>query len=354
MGRVEQTAAADPPAVVAFDEYTITKAGGRLNLGVRPRGGYWRTCMRIIACSSVALLATSLIGCSKGEYPSTSASPAPKETAPEWTAFSHPQGKFAVLLPGVPQEMAQEVLTAAGKVKMTINVVELQGQAKAFGVVFADYPPGADYADEAYAHKVIDGVIGGIVSSLKGEVREKSKIQLNGHHGQECLMDQAGGDKRQLCRVYLVGNRLYQLIAGWSVARGDNSADAEKFMNSFKVTDGDAPEDTNEVNKQQLIGEWQVVKGPDLTPSMSIEFAKDGRFKLMEQEGPGLTKGGKKLAAKTVTVAEGRYTIDRNKLVMTAKQNDKEVKETRSIKTLTEKSLILADEKGTTSEFKKK
>jgi hypothetical protein len=164
-------------------------------------------------------------------------SPSPKGSSADWEEFSHPQGKFTVIMPGIPQQFVQEVPSAAGKLKMTINVVELRDQAKAFAVAFADYPPGVDYGDDAIAHKIIDGVIAGGARSRKGVVQKKTKIKLGSHHGQECLLDIAGGDSKSLRRVYLVKNRLYQLFSDWSAKQGDTSADAEKFLNSFKVTD---------------------------------------------------------------------------------------------------------------------
>ena len=61
--------------------------------------------------------------------------------------------------------------------------------------------------------------------------------KLGKHHGQECLLDYGHGDDETLLLVYVVGSRLYLLSSDWSPNRGQNSADAEKFMNSFKVTD---------------------------------------------------------------------------------------------------------------------
>src|SRR6516225_136067 len=69
---------------------------------------------------------------------------------------------------------------------------------------------------------------------------------------------------------------------------------------------------------KQIVGEWQGVKGWETTPDMGLQFDRDGTFKVTERTGPGLTKDNKKIEAKTVTVAEGRYTIEGKQLTMVA------------------------------------
>ena len=105
---------------------------------------------------------------------------------------------------------------------------------------------------------------------------------------------------------------------------------------------------------EQIVGEWQGVKGWDITSEMGLQFDKDGTFKVTRRQGPGLTRDNKKTEAKTVTVAEGRYTIEGGQLRMTAKVDGKEATQSREIKTLTDKVLILANDSGKTSEFKRK
>lgn len=105
---------------------------------------------------------------------------------------------------------------------------------------------------------------------------------------------------------------------------------------------------------EKIIGEWQGVKGWETTPNISMQFEKAGTFKTKERQGAGLTKDNKKIEAKTVTVAEGRYKIEGRQLKITFKVDGKEVSQTREIKMLTDKVLILANDAGKTSEYKKK
>jgi uncharacterized protein (TIGR03066 family) len=113
-------------------------------------------------------------------------------------------------------------------------------------------------------------------------------------------------------------------------------------------------DDAKAPTADKLVGEWQVVKSWDMNTDMGLQFAKDGTFKLTERKGPGLRRDGTKTEAKTVTVAEGRYTVEGKTLKMSAKVDGKETTQTRQIKTLTDTALVLADEAGKTSELKKK
>jgi hypothetical protein len=192
--------------------------------------------MRYVTCLLLAVLGAAT-GCSKKGQPRIVAidSTLATKSAPRWEEFTHSAGRYTVLMPGAPQETVQDVPTPAGKMKLTSTAVELKDEGKVFAVLFADYDPRADYSDEAFAHRVIEAVLAGSVRSRKGEVRKQAKIKLGSHHGQECLFDTAGGAEKTLARVYLVGNRLYQLVSSWPVRAGATSADAEKFCNSFKV-----------------------------------------------------------------------------------------------------------------------
>jgi hypothetical protein len=122
--------------------------------------------------------------------------------------------------------------------KVTSNTVVLDDTPmRAFQVAFSDVAPEVDYSDEAVAHEAIDAGVANYAEARKHEVREKSKIKLGKHYGQECMLEYPRDGSKILLRVYLVGHRMYMLSSGWSPKEGQNSEDAEKFMNSFKVTD---------------------------------------------------------------------------------------------------------------------
>ena len=97
-------------------------------------------------------------------------------------------------------------------------------------------------------------------------------------------------------------------------------------------------------NAKLLVGTWEVVKADQGTVEVgaTVEFAKDGKMKVTHKN-----KEGKE------ETAEGTYTIDGQKLMVTIKFGDKEAKHTVTLKKLTDTELVGEGEKGT-AEFKRK
>ena len=96
-------------------------------------------------------------------------------------------------------------------------------------------------------------------------------------------------------------------------------------------------------NKAKIVGTWSVTKvGTDLPPEAVLVFSKDGKLKITG-----------KVKDKTFTV-EGTYSVKGDKLTVVMKAGDKEHQETMNIKTLTDKKLVTADDKGKEDEFERK
>lgn len=115
-----------------------------------------------------------------------------------------------------------------------------------------------------------------------------------------------------------------------------------------------AAADEKAVDKDKLIGAWKLAKsgGKAATENVVIEYTKDGKLKIVMTAPPGLAKGGKKAAAQTFTV-EGTYKVEKDKITVALKQGGREQKGTATVKTLTDKKLVMVDEKGKEDEFEK-
>lgn len=112
--------------------------------------------------------------------------------------------------------------------------------------------------------------------------------------------------------------------------------------------------DDKAVDKDKIVGKWKVVKEDGKRPRENavIEFTKDGKLKVSVTSGPGLAKGGKKVAAQT-HIMEGTYTVEKDKITIALKQEGKEQKATMTIKTLTDKKLVMVEKGNRESEFEK-
>jgi hypothetical protein len=139
--------------------------------------------------------------------------------------------RFSVQMPGRPTQAEQNVPTAVGDVKMTRFTVEIS-QKLAYMVAVADYPAGSANANNQDA--ILDGAANGAATSLRGRINTKEPITLNGRHpGRHIEVDVPGlGVYRS--HLYLVGDRLYQLVIVGS--RADvTSRIANQFLASLRL-----------------------------------------------------------------------------------------------------------------------
>jgi uncharacterized protein (TIGR03066 family) len=93
-------------------------------------------------------------------------------------------------------------------------------------------------------------------------------------------------------------------------------------------------------NAKKIVGVWELVKGEG-PPGSTAEFTKDGKVKVQG-----------KVKDKEFSFS-GTYKIKDDKLTVTMKVEDKDITDTDTIKKLTDKELILEDDKGKVSEFKR-
>jgi uncharacterized protein (TIGR03066 family) len=94
--------------------------------------------------------------------------------------------------------------------------------------------------------------------------------------------------------------------------------------------------------KDKLVGVWEVTKGDSLPVGAKLELTKDGKIMLVV-----------KVEEKTIKL-EGTYKVEGDKkFKATLKQGGKESTETLEITKLTDKELVIKDEKGKVDSFKK-
>ena len=104
----------------------------------------------------------------------------------------------------------------------------------------------------------------------------------------------------------------------------------------------DEKKDADKATNDKLAGRWVVTKG-DIPEGATLEFSKDGKLKLV------VTVDGK------ATTNDATFVADENTFTVAHKSSDgKEVKEKFKIKKLTDKELVMEDEKGKVLEFARK
>jgi hypothetical protein len=150
--------------------------------------------------------------------------------APEldWREFSSPEGRFAVMLPGRPAHVAREVPLAGAKVPMHMASVQVTGMA--FGVGYADLPPGTDAA------RAIAESRDALVRNIGGRVTAERPVALAGARGIDFDAEGAaqGTPMRIAGRMVIAGERFYQVAL---IARAERAAEVDPtlFPGSFRI-----------------------------------------------------------------------------------------------------------------------
>lgn len=148
--------------------------------------------------------------------------------------FTPSEGRFSVLMPSEPTKKEQQVKTATGELKVTLWIAE--GKADSYFVVSHSDIPDKDLKKGA-EEKRLDQACKGAVDSARGKLRgEEKSIKLDGKYpGREIVIEKDGEIVARM-RVYLVANRLYQvMVLGNGAFFASRDKEATAFLDSFRL-----------------------------------------------------------------------------------------------------------------------
>jgi serine/threonine-protein kinase len=153
-------------------------------------------------------------------------------SAPQaWEEYSSQEGNFSALMPGTPQYKKQPIQTAAGAIDMHMFSREF-GNSSAYIIMYADYPQSVTSVP---ADKLLDGARDGAVGNSKGKLVQESGLILDGGHpGRELTVDMDGKGRMKL-RLFMVRQRLYQVMVLGSNPEFIESEANTKYLTSFKL-----------------------------------------------------------------------------------------------------------------------
>lgn len=158
--------------------------------------------------------------------------PGARESASAWTRLTPSDAGFSVSMPGKPEPQTRvESLPDGSKLEHHVYFAEAKPSSYVVNYNDLDYD-----VDPSKVAKLFDDVRDEGVRARHSKVVEEKDIQLDGHPGRERLeeLDGAGGPVILKFRVYLVGRRLYTLMAS-GPKNADTAAHADKFLVSFRV-----------------------------------------------------------------------------------------------------------------------
>lgn len=153
------------------------------------------------------------------------------EDKPEWKEFASQEGRFKVLMPGTPKPEKFDTESDFGKGVLYMNSVAVDKTM--YAANYCDFPA---EIKKAPIKQVFDSSRDGAVANMQGKLAGEKDIKLGDHPGREIQIEVAGGKQLFRARVYLVEQRLYQVVVMGS-REAANSKEADKFLDSFKLAE---------------------------------------------------------------------------------------------------------------------
>jgi hypothetical protein len=156
----------------------------------------------------------------------------------KWIDWSSDDGRFMVALPQKPEETSQTLRGPKGDFAMrSVKVSLTKPDIRGYGVSWFDLQ--GDVPDkDAFLRTATKNVS----ATLKGQIVEEKSVSLDGSPGREARIEIQTGKEPVIAKVrlYMVGNRAYQLTAAAPKSEADGR-DVTKFLESFKVTPAPVP-----------------------------------------------------------------------------------------------------------------
>ncbi|MEO0987458.1 MAG: hypothetical protein AAFY20_18195 [Cyanobacteria bacterium J06639_14] len=147
--------------------------------------------------------------------------------------FSSEAGQFSISVPGAFQETQESVETPVGPIN--IHTFTAEAQNSAYVVAYSDYP--TEIVEQSDPQMLLDSSRDGALGNLNGTIVSEEAIALDGNPGRSLVIDTVDptGDEATIkSRIYLVNNRLYQILV---VSPKDQAQEAkfDAFLESFTL-----------------------------------------------------------------------------------------------------------------------
>ena len=144
----------------------------------------------------------------------------------EWKEVSSTDGRFKILMPAEPAKGTAPEEPPFGPITLTTYTLQYKGDG--FFVGWADLPPKPPFDTE--------DLLKGIAKRYEAEVKNSKPLTFQDNPGREFDLETAKG-RKIVGRLYVVKNRLYELIVIGEGGNAPHSDEAQKFFGSFQLID---------------------------------------------------------------------------------------------------------------------
>lgn len=153
---------------------------------------------------------------------------------PQWKLFTAPDGRFSVLMPGIPKKESQTQKTHMGEINLEVFSAQPPKQEVAYLVIHNEFPH--SYGKITDPQEILNHVRDMALKTTKSNLLNQRSIRSsNGHPGKEIAYINAGG-KITRSRIYVADGRLYQVMAITTKKQQNTLAKTiTGYLNSFQL-----------------------------------------------------------------------------------------------------------------------
>ncbi|MBE7385347.1 MAG: hypothetical protein F6J95_028600 [Leptolyngbya sp. SIO1E4] len=147
--------------------------------------------------------------------------------------FASEAGQFSIAAPSPMEETQQSVPTPVGPIDIYTFTAEEENSA--YVVAYSDYP--AEVVEQSDPESLLDSSRDGALGNLNGTLLSEDPIDIDGNPGRSLVIDaitETGEAATINSRIYLVNNRLYQILVVMPKGQ-EATADAATFLESFTL-----------------------------------------------------------------------------------------------------------------------
>lgn len=150
--------------------------------------------------------------------------------AERWQRYSSDAG-FSIEMPGEPEGKKIIIDTELGQNYLYVYMLKKQ-DGMIYSIGFIDYPN--ELFNKKSTEQLLNDAREGAVRNVGGKLVSESQISIKGYPGREVVIASSGGQGSLQARIFLVNNRLYQLM--FAPAKGNTlSRNARRFFESFEI-----------------------------------------------------------------------------------------------------------------------
>lgn len=150
-----------------------------------------------------------------------------------WAPLTSEKGRFTASLPGTPTLTTSHDSTPVGEI--TEYTYTLDTPSETYTINYQDLPTLAVMFGGS--GRIYSGARDGFLKDAGGTAISFTQIVADAHHGRQLLYQApASGSKpaqQGRMQMFLVRHRLYVVAVSWP--QGASSANADRFLNSFKI-----------------------------------------------------------------------------------------------------------------------